>query len=160
MDEQAPITEILESQHRWVDGRFERFRELLASNQVDGSPFDEAAKALHRHMYLEEEIIFPEVEARGLMGPTQVMAREHGEICRFMNSIQDLVAGKAPPGQILDSLNAVRNLLEQHNLKEEEILYPSADQLLAGPDLPQVLERLNEAQPPADWSCRADRGEV
>ena len=61
MTQPETITEVLEPEHRWIDERFERFQTLLANGQVSAGPFEEAAKALHRHMYVEEEILFPEV---------------------------------------------------------------------------------------------------
>ena len=158
MNEPMTISQVLESEHRWLDGQFEKFQDLLAGGQVDGEPFEEAAKVLHRHIYVEEEIVFPEVEARGLAGPVAVMLQEHGDICRLLHEIQDSLERKASPSDIQNSLKAVRSVLEEHNVKEEGILYPSADRLLAGPELAQIVQRIREAEMPDGWACRAHSG--
>ncbi len=149
------ITGVLQGEHNFVEGLFERFRAVLASGRVDGAPFEEALKILHRHIYVEEEILFPAVEAQGLGGPVAVMLQEHGEIWRLLNLIQELIVGGAPPAEVENSLTAVRGVLGEHNVKEEQILYPSADQLLAGPGLAATLQRIKEERQPESWACRA-----
>lgn len=157
MTEHATVSAFLETQHRWIDERFERFRQSVLAGQIDAEPFLEAATALHRHIYLEEEILFPEVEARGLVGPTAVMAQEHGEICRFLGGIQDLIRTNAEPPRVGGAFTALLGLLEEHNFKEERVLYPSADQLLDPWDRARLLEQLKEAQVPESWRCRTHR---
>ena len=140
MRQQESISAALESEHRCIDERFKRFEEGLASGHVVAEPFEEAAKVLHRHIYIEEEVLFPAVEARGLVGPTAVMAMEHGEICRFLGGIRDLIQEKASPGRIQGSFKALRSLLEEHNFKEERVLYPNADRILGQDDVRAVVE--------------------
>ena len=154
MKEQSTISTVLESEHRWIDERFQRFRQHLSEGQVDAALFEEAAKVLHRHIYLEEEIVFSELEARGMQGPPDVMAQEHGEICRFLNRILELVHGNTSPGQVQGVFNALVSLLEEHNFKEEKILYPAADRLL---DSSQVVRQMEKESPPSGWVCRAHR---
>ncbi|MBF8267269.1 MAG: hypothetical protein HW388_777 [Dehalococcoidia bacterium] len=152
MREQNTITELLQSEHRWVDERFQGFRQHLAEGRVDAEPFQEAAKVLYRHIYLEEVILFPEVEARGVVGPTAVMAQEHGEIWRLLEGIQDRIRQNAGAGRIQDAFDALHSLLEEHNFKEEKILYPSADRLL---DSARVVAQLKQATLPDGWVCLA-----
>ena len=153
--EHGTISLVLESEHQWIDARFEQFRQDLAQGQVNPGPFHEAAKTLHRHIYLEEEILFPEVEVRGLVGPTAAMLEEHGEICRFLDSIRDLIGENAHPRRVSDTLKTLRSYLQEHNFREERVLYPSADQLLDQDQLVRVLQRLQGATPPKGWVCRA-----
>ena len=155
MNQPMTITGVLEPEHRWIDERFERFLTLLADGQVNASPFEEAAKALHRHMYVEEEVLFPEVETRGLARPVEVMLEEHGEICRLMNIVQDLITRGGPPPDIEAALQAVLRVLGEHGNKEELILYPTADQVLVGPEIAQLVQQVKEATPPEGWLCRA-----
>ena len=156
MSEQVTISTMLEAEHRWIDERFEQFSRDLAMGLVKADPFQEAASVLHRHIYLEEELLFPEVEALGLEGPTAVMVQEHGDICRFLNGITELIGEGAGYAQVQDSFKVLRKLLEEHNVKEESVLYPSADRLLNSAEL---VRRLKEANPPNGWACRAHRGE-
>ncbi|MBI2872007.1 MAG: hemerythrin domain-containing protein [Chloroflexi bacterium] len=153
------VSQTLESEHRWIDGRFAQFQQALAGGQVVAEPFREAARVLHRHIFLEEDLLFPEVEARGLAGPTAVMAQEHGQICRMLGDVEGLITQNASPERIHDAMKALASLLEEHNLKEERVLYPSADQLLGQHDLAQLLRRFKTAKVPDGWACRAHRKE-
>ena len=157
MTRQASISELLESEHRWVDGQFQQFRQDLAEGRINKEPFQKAAKVLHRHIFIEEEILFPEVEAYGLVGPTTMMAHEHGAICRFLDEIQGLIQSNTSPGRIADAFNALHSLLGEHNIKEEQVLYPTADQLLSQDDVAKVVQQLKTAEAPAGWKCRAHR---
>jgi uncharacterized protein (DUF2249 family) len=93
------------------------------------------AAGLRRHIAFEEKILFPAFEATSGMpptaGPTAVMRAEHREIEDLIGRIEAGIAEKdAPVDQLRRSLHAV---LEEHNFKEEQVLYPATDQLL-GPD--------------------------
>ncbi len=93
------------------------------------------AAGLRRHIAFEEQILFPAFETTSGMpptaGPTAVMRAEHREIEDLIGRIEAGIAQKdAPVDQLRRSLHAV---LEEHNFKEEQVLYPATDQLL-GPD--------------------------
>lgn len=158
MSEPASVSELLQSEHRWIDQRLEQFGQGLDQGQVSGNPFQEVREFLHHHIYLEEEILFPKVEDRGLMGPAEVMAQEHGEICTYLNGVGELIAAGASAQRVQAAFTALRSLLEEHNFKEEMVLYPSADRLLGPEELAQMLQELMEAQMPANWVCRAHLG--
>lgn len=77
------------------------------------------------HFSLEEERLFPAFEdATGLRaGPTMVMRCEHEEMRHLFADMRAALAG----GDGEDYLGASETLLilmQQHNMKEENILYP------------------------------------
>lgn len=154
----GPITELLEWEHEWIDARFRRFQEALAKGRIEAAPLEEAVEALHRHMYVEEDILFPAVEAHGLTGPTAVMAEEHGEICRLLGEIQGQVQAGAEPQEVLGTFRALHQVLGEHNVKEEQVLYPTSDRVLGQENPEQMTRRLREARAPEGWTCRAHRG--
>ena len=92
------------------------------------------AAAMERHFRMEEEVMFPAFErATGMvgMGPTMVMRAEHEQ----MRGMLRTMAGCANSGDyeaMLDHGDTLLMLIQQHNVKEEGILYPMADQHLAG----------------------------
>lgn len=98
---------------------------------------------MRRHFTMEEEVLFPAVEdATGMQGggPTQVMRHEHVQ----MRAILDQMARAAAEGRteaLLDHGDSLLMLIQQHNVKEERILYPMADQVL-GAAWPGLEERL------------------
>jgi iron-sulfur cluster repair protein YtfE (RIC family) len=88
--------------------------------------------ALERHFGLEEQILFPAFEERTGMsaGPTQMMRSEH-EGMRTMLADMQRAALVGDIDQYSGLAETLLLMLQQHNLKEEQILYPMMDQALA-----------------------------
>lgn len=141
----------LEHDHHRIDDGFARFVESL-SGEVDRASFDDAARALRHHIYVEETLHFPVLRAAGLLAPVLVMLREHGEIWDLLDAIRDaLDAGD------IDSVRGVwpqlAAVLEQHNMKEERILYPAGDKTLSPADAELIVTALDEGETPSGWVC-------
>jgi iron-sulfur cluster repair protein YtfE (RIC family) len=92
-------------------------------------------QGLERHIRIEEDVLFPVFEQKTGMthGPTEVMRREHQIIKEAMQLMREgLAAGKGA------AFHEGRELLEEalpsHNHKEEHVLYPTIDRLLAAAD--------------------------
>ncbi len=158
MTQTPSVHAVLEAEHKWIDERFGQFQRDLEADRTDPRPFEEATRKLHRHIYLEEELLFPRVETRGLAGPIVLMAQEHGEICRQLTVVGDLLASGAEPSRIRKAFGTLLVLLAEHNAKEEQILYPASDQLLTEQELAEMVPQLEEAEAPEGWLCRAHRG--
>ena len=98
--------------------------------------------AMRVHFDGEEKTLFPTFEAKtGIsMGPTQVMRMEHLQLMTLLDDARDALSG----GDVDAYLGVVDTLLiimQQHNMKEENMLYPMCDQHLAG-ETPELLQRL------------------
>ena len=128
-----------------------RCDELFAAAEqaVDAGQWPQAAEAhqgfidaMEQHLTAEEELLFPAFEeATGSsMGPTSMMRHEHEQMrALFAQMTQAL---QAKNGE--DYLGASETLLimmQQHNAKEEQMLYPMIDQMLA-PQADSLLSRL------------------
>lgn len=90
--------------------------------------------ALRLHLEMEEEILFPAIErAMNMhgMGPTQMMRMEHMQMRGVLDTMARAAANGAVDG-VLDHGDTLMMLIQQHNLKEEGILYPMAERGLAG----------------------------
>lgn len=101
-------------------------------------------RRMRRHFAMEEEVLFPDLEAVTGMppfaGPTAVMRMEHEQ----MRGVLDQMAGEAAKGNFVslaDHGDTLLMLIQQHNVKEEGILYPMADQALPWPDLEGRLSK-------------------
>jgi iron-sulfur cluster repair protein YtfE (RIC family) len=84
---------------------------------------------MERHFHCEEECLFPAFEAATGMtaGPTQVMRMEHVQISELMQNMR--AALNARDGDDFAGLaETLLILMQQHNMKEENILYPMCDQ--------------------------------
>ena len=104
--------------------------------------FDAFRAAMLHHFKIEENVLFPAFEqATGMtMGPTAMMRSEHAQMRELLNHMTAVIAA----GRRDDYLGMSETLLlymQQHNLKEENVLYPMSDRALAasGIDLTQQV---------------------
>ncbi len=132
--ESGPITFFTED-HRRCDSTWGEFEEHVASG--DDAAAQGSWKAFHDqlllHLQMEEEVLFPAFEAATGMtgGPTAVMRHEHGQ----MRGLVEQMAGAANGGdlqRVLDQGDTLLMLIQQHNAKEEAMLYPMTERALAG----------------------------
>ncbi len=129
------IAHFMESDHRRCDELFVAIERSAANGDWPAAEtaFTDFHRAMEHHFAMEEQELFPAFEqAMGSpMGPTQVMRMEHTQ----MRGLFDEMAHAARDHQLNDLLGAAETLLilmQQHNMKEENILYPMTDRSLGG----------------------------
>jgi len=128
------ITEALTEHHRLCDELFESASEAADAEDWSALRARLAAlsDALARHFAFEEEALFPAFEAMtGLAeGPTAVMRMEHAHMRNLLHGLAAAAPEHDPDGcrAELDNLFVT---LQQHNAKEEGVLYPACEQLPA-----------------------------
>lgn len=90
-------------------------------------------RSMEQHFAMEEKVLFPDFEqAQGSeMGPTQVMRHEHEQMRSLMSSLKNVLDAKNKD-VFLGEAETLLVFMQQHNAKEETMLYPMADQLLTG----------------------------
>jgi iron-sulfur cluster repair protein YtfE (RIC family) len=95
--------------------------------------FNTFTAGMRRHFSREEDILFPAIEARTGMsgGPTFVMRSEHQQMNHLLSEMHGALE-RADGAAYLGLSETLLMLMRQHNMKEENILYPMADQALAG----------------------------
>ena len=98
---------------------------------------------MERHFLMEETVLFPTFEDISGMrqGPTQVMRMEHQQIRNLLARMSDAVT-RVDRDEILEVGGTLLILMQQHNMKEEGILYPMVDQHLA-PYREELMDRMN-----------------
>ena len=87
------------------------------------------AEELLAHFAVEEASLFPAFEqATGMTaGPTRMMRIEHEQMRELVAELLD-AAQAEDQERFLDVSDTLLVLMEQHNLKEENVLYPMCDQ--------------------------------
>jgi iron-sulfur cluster repair protein YtfE (RIC family) len=143
----------LEREHHEIDAGIASFTAAPDAPE----PLVRAIRALRRHIYLEEEFLFPllrEAEA-GLTAPIFVMLREHAQIWATLDSLERELGAGAAIGPGLCRQLTVQLL--HHNLKEEKILYPRADDVLPAPAADRLRAFLISGELPGGWSASGRR---
>jgi len=95
-------------------------------------------KALLSHAHVEDELLFPALEARiGPMGPLAVMRAEHREI---EGALQEALKA-ADTSEALGRARSALGVAREHFMKEEQVLFPMARRALGNEELSRLGER-------------------
>jgi len=152
------ISAALSEHHRLCDALFESASEAAEAGDWPALRKRLAAlcDALVRHFAFEEEALFPAFEAMtGLSeGPTAVMRMEHAHMRNLLDGLAAASAEHDPDGcrAELDNLFV---MLQQHNAKEEGVLYPACEQLPAEQRDALAEEAAQLAPPPVEAPAAA-----
>ncbi len=129
----STILDFLGSDHRACDDLFASAETAAAQKNWDSARrlFERFQAAMAHHLAMEEDVLFPAFETRTGMraGPTQVMRMEHEQMRSLMQDMASAVAA-GNLGSYLGLSETLNMLMQQHNLKEENMLYPMSDQAL------------------------------
>jgi iron-sulfur cluster repair protein YtfE (RIC family) len=126
----AVITEFLAAEHHCCDESFAVVEEAAQTGDLAGcrQRFQQFQAAMEHHFQKEEAVLFPAFEqATGnTMGPTRVMRLEHQQMREALAEMAQR-AGQRRSGRFLGQSETLLILMQQHNIKEEQILYPMCD---------------------------------
>ena len=131
----STIVEFLGSDHHACDELFASAEEAVAHKNWDSARtlFNRFHTAMAHHLAMEETVLFPAFEARtgNIAGPTQVMRMEHEQMRELLQAMAHAVA-VTNQDDYLGLSETLNMLMQQHNLKEENMLYPMSDRVLGG----------------------------
>jgi hemerythrin-like domain-containing protein len=139
MSEHRVIEKALACLERMADG-FEAAGALNA--EVAGDALEFLRTFADRcHHGKEEANLFPAMESKGLpveVGPTAVMREEHRAGRGHVRDMGDALARGSVPG-FVGAARAYVELLREHIQKEDQVLFPMADKMLAPPEQDALL---------------------
>ncbi len=136
IDIEAGLAGFFTQDHQDCDGRWADVEELLdgADTALATQAWQQFESGMRRHFAMEEDVLFPAFESRSGMaggGPTAMMRIEHQQ----MRGLLDQISASIDAGELEDALDTGDTLLmliQQHNIKEEGMLYPMAQNMLSG----------------------------
>ena len=127
------IVEALAAEHRCCD---EQLAEAEAAAQRGDTArcraeFGRFQAEMDRHFQAEELELFPAFEHQtgNSLGPTRVMRLEHQQMREAMAAMQTTLI-QADLEEFLGQSETLLILMQQHNIKEEQMLYPMCDRVL------------------------------
>lgn len=148
------LTSPLKDHHKHCDDLFADAEAAVAAKDwVGAAPLvTNFGNELENHFRTEEETLFPAFEAETGMsgGPTQVMRYEHAQMRDLIEQMRAAMTQRDAK-TFAGAAETLLILMQQHNMKEENILYPMCDQTLRAQSsilTPLLNQRL-------DTSCRA-----
>lgn len=152
---EGTLSAALEAEHREIDAGIAEYAQSAEAGTPKIEPVLRAIGSLRRHIYLEEEMVFPALREAGLMAPVFVMVREHGEIWRAMDGLEKAVATDPAGTAAADVCGELVKVIEAHNMKEEMILYPQTDTIVTGEARAALDDFLATGKMPDGWTCQA-----
>ena len=129
------IKSCMTDHHRRCDNFFSDAEQAVAAEAWDRATeaFKNFSDAVDQHFEAEENLIFPAFETKSgmSMGPTQVMRDEHTQMRELMSAAREALAAK-DADDYSGNAETLLIMMQQHNMKEENVLYPMCDDHLAG----------------------------
>ena len=138
------ISDFLIPDHKRCDSLFAATESVVSQGEWDDAQaaYSLFKQALQHHFAMEEEILFPAFEERTGMrqGPTSVMRSEHSQMNQLLSQMFGALARKDANAYLGDA-DTLLIVMQQHNIKEEQMLYQMADQALVS-ERDALLERM------------------
>lgn len=138
------ISDFMTSNHHACDELFASAEESVGNGDwaKGNSEFGAFLAAMKRHFTIEEEVLFPVFVTKTGMdnGPTVVMISEHRQMDKVFDDMQQALAAQDSDGY-LGLSETLLMLMQQHNMKEEQMLYRMMDQQLAE-ETPALLKQI------------------
>ena len=140
------ILEFMRDDHRACDHLLTEAENALAAKKTEEATalFESFYQATNHHFDMEERELFITFEKRtGMMGgPTQMMRYEHQQLRSLLESML-LALRENRHNDFFGIGESMMIMLQQHNMKEEQMLYPMIDRAL-GTDGELMIQTLKE----------------
>jgi hemerythrin-like domain-containing protein len=136
------ISSFLTTDHRACDEEFADLENAVASDNWENSQekLNKFVTDLLHHFNMEEAVMFPTFEeVTGMrQGPTAIMRMEHDQMRQLLITLQE-DTDKKDKKHFFGVSESLMMLMQQHNMKEEQMLYAMADMHL-GSLVSKVIE--------------------
>lgn len=140
------ISNFMTQDHRLCDDGYAAAEEMVAAGQWDEADgnWTRFRNDMDAHFRKEEDCLFPAFEARtgNTQGPTAVMRMEHEQMRSLISEMNEAIAARNAD-TFLGLAETLMILTQQHNMKEEQILYPMSDQVLDNAEA--LIEQMQKA---------------
>ena len=137
------IKTFMTGDHRQCDDLLATAEQAVATQawNLAIAAYTQFQNAVLRHFAAEEDLLFPAFELKTGMssGPTQVMRNEHIQMRELMNAAQQALQAR-DADDYGGNAETLLFMMQQHNMKEETVLYPMCDQHLMAQVEPLVTQ--------------------
>lgn len=129
----STIKEYLTEDHQRCDHLFAAMEDKASVSLKNAKEaYTQFVNETERHYQMEERVMFVEFEAKTGMtqGPTAMMRHEHTQMRSLMKQMGDAIE-MDNKDKFFGLSETLMMLLQQHNMKEEQMLYTMAQQHLS-----------------------------
>jgi len=139
----ASLTEFFSADHERCDSLYASLEAVAQSGEDARVLFRSFDTAMRRHFAMEEEGFFPQFDRLMGMenqGPTAIMREEHAQMRGLLDRMS-IATAEQDLETLLSAGDTLLILIQQHNMKEEQMLYPTADEAF-GVEIDDLLKKL------------------
>ncbi len=140
----SAIVEFLSAEHRACDEYFVSAEAAAQAGDLSRcqQEFQRFQAMMELHFRKEEQGVFPifEQATGNTLGPTRVMRLEHQQMQETLAEMSKALGGNDLE-EFLGQAETLLILMQQHNIKEEQILYPLCDRVF-GAQAGAVIEAM------------------
>ena len=138
------IKDFLTQDHRDCDNLFTEMENAVAAKNSQAAQlmYSEFDTALNHHFDMEEKVMFPAFETKTGMtqGPTQMMRLEHAQMRKLVLQMKEALDAN-DDNRFMGLSETLMITMQQHNMKEEQMLYTMAQQHLAA-DAQDIIKQM------------------
>ena len=143
------ISSYLVKEHRECDDFFAKAEEAAAKGDFAKTKeeFLKFADETLLHFKKEEEKLFPAFEqmSGSSDGPTMVMRYEHEQVRGLMGKLAQAIEAEDKDAY-LSLAESMMILLQQHNMKEEQMLYAMCDRVFDPAKKEELIKKMEEVK--------------
>ena len=143
------ISQFMIQEHRDCDTEFAAAEQAVAKGDWSEAETKFLAFSNHtlQHFKREEEELFPafETQTGSTEGPTQVMRYEHEQVKGLIGKMAGALESQDSDAY-LSLCESMMILLQQHNMKEEQMLYAMCDRVLAPELKKSTLDKMKSVE--------------
>jgi hemerythrin-like domain-containing protein len=127
------LSNYMKNDHQSCDEEFANMENVVADGdwKKASEVFESFASNLDHHFRIEEEVMFPAFEVRGAghCNPTPVMIMEHTQMRNVLKQMREDIV-KKDKDHFFGLSETLMMTIQQHNMKEEQMMYPMVDESL------------------------------
>jgi len=143
------ISQFMTGEHRMCDTTFAEAEQAVANGDWGAAEkaFLQFSNETLTHFKREEDELFPvfEEQTGNTQGPTQVMRYEHDQVKGLIGKMAEAVESQDKDAY-LSLCESMMILLQQHNMKEEQMLYAMCERLLPPELKEETLEKMKQVE--------------
>ncbi len=143
------ITNYLRKEHRECDDIFAKAESAAAKGDFENAKkeFEAFADETLLHFKKEEDELFPAFEAvtGSTQGPTAVMRYEHEQVRGLLGKMAEALNNQDKDAYLSLS-ESMMILLQQHNMKEEQMLYAMCDRVFDSNKKDELINKMQEVK--------------
>ncbi len=143
------ILEFMSKDHERLESIFKQFQSSKKDQDSATRFFHDFKAGLERHIVWEEEILFEYLETKqkslrtsmNISNPIALLRMQHTQIKDYLDKIHKSIENM---NIATDDLEAwLTEILDDHNIQEEEIVYPWIDEELSEEEINEAFEKMN-----------------